>query len=51
MSSDAPSDAPSTSLGERRLIAVLYADMVGYSRLIALDDAGTLARLKRLRAE
>jgi len=28
---------------------VLYADMVGYSRLIGLDDAGTLARLKALR--
>jgi len=30
----------------RKLIAVVYADMVGYSRLIGLDDAGTLARLK-----
>ena len=27
----------------RKLVAVLYADMVGYSRLIGLDDAGTLA--------
>jgi TolB-like protein/class 3 adenylate cyclase len=34
----------------RKLIAVVYADMVGYSRLIGLDDAGTLARLKVLRA-
>jgi class 3 adenylate cyclase len=34
----------------RKLIAVVYADMVGYSRLIGLDDAGTLARLKALRA-
>jgi adenylate cyclase len=34
----------------RKLIAVVYADMVGYSRLIGLDDAGTLARLKSLRA-
>ena len=25
--------------------------MVGYSRLIAVDDAGTLARLKRLRSD
>src|SRR5262245_34244604 len=33
----------------RKLIAVVYADMVGYSRLIGLDDAGTLARLKALR--
>ena len=29
----------------RKLIAVVYADMVGYSRLIGLDDAGTLERL------
>jgi TolB-like protein/Tfp pilus assembly protein PilF len=34
----------------RKLIAVVYADMVGYSRLIGLDDAGTIARLKALRA-
>jgi len=36
--------------GDRKLIAVVYADMVAYSRLIGLDDAGTLARLKALRA-
>ena len=33
----------------RKLIAVVYADMVGYSRLIGLDDAGTLERLRALR--
>jgi class 3 adenylate cyclase/TolB-like protein/cytochrome c-type biogenesis protein CcmH/NrfG len=33
----------------RKLVAVLYADMVGYSRLIGLDDAGTLNRLRALR--
>ncbi len=33
----------------RRLIAILYADMVGYSRLISSDDAGTLRRLRALR--
>src|SRR5271169_6643743 len=33
----------------RKLIAVVYADMVGYSRLIGLDDTGTLERLKALR--
>ena len=27
----------------------MYADMVGYSRLIGLDDAGTLRRLRTLR--
>jgi adenylate cyclase len=35
----------------RKLVAVLYADMVGYSRLIGLDDAGTLQRLRHLRRE
>jgi adenylate cyclase len=33
----------------RKLIAVLHADMVGYSRLIGLDDVGTLERLRTLR--
>ena len=34
----------------RKLIAVVYADMVGYSRLIGLDDEGTLKRLRTLRS-
>ena len=33
----------------RKLIAVVHADMAGYSRLIGLDDAGTLDRLRALR--
>ncbi len=33
----------------RKLTVVVYADMVGYSRLIGLDDAGTLKRLRTLR--
>ena len=33
----------------RRLTAVLAADVVGYSRLMGSDEAGTLARLKLLR--
>ena len=37
------------SPGRRKLIAVVYADMVGYSRLIGLDDARTLERLRSLR--
>src|SRR5689334_5044984 len=36
--------------GRRKLIAVVYADMVGYSRLIGADDVGTLARLQALRS-
>ena len=35
----------------RKLIAVVYADMVGYSRLIGLDDAGTFERLRDLRRD
>jgi class 3 adenylate cyclase len=31
---------------ERRLAAILVADAVGYSRLIEVDEAGTLATLK-----
>ena len=36
---------------ERRLAAVLAADVVGYSRLMEVDEAGTLARLKTIRLE
>lgn len=36
---------------ERRLVAVLAADMVGFSRLMEVDEAGTLARLKTHRVE
>ncbi len=36
---------------ERRLAAILAADMVGYSRLMAVDEAGTLARQKAQRRE
>jgi adenylate cyclase len=36
---------------ERRLAAVLAADVVGYSRLMEVDEAGTLARLKAVRLE
>jgi TolB-like protein/class 3 adenylate cyclase/Tfp pilus assembly protein PilF len=35
--------------GGRKLIAVAHIDMVGYSRLIGLDDANTIARLQTLR--
>jgi adenylate cyclase len=36
---------------ERRLAAILAADVVGYSRLMATDEADTHARLKALRQE
>ena len=35
----------------RRLAAIVAADVVGYSRLIGEDEAGTLARLAALRRD
>jgi adenylate cyclase len=40
-----------TTSVERRLAAILAADVVGYSRLMEVDEAGTLARLKTIRLE
>jgi adenylate cyclase len=36
---------------ERRLTAILAADVAGYSRLIEADEEGTLARLKVFRVD
>src|SRR4029434_10279773 len=36
---------------ERRLAAILAADVAGYSRLMERDEAGTLARLRTLRRD
>jgi adenylate cyclase len=36
---------------DRRLAAILAVDMVGFSRLMEIDEAGTLARLKTHRLE
>ena len=36
---------------ERRLAAILAADVAGYSRLIGADEEGTLARLRAIRRE
>ncbi|WP_428688376.1 adenylate/guanylate cyclase domain-containing protein [Roseibium sp.] len=36
---------------ERRLAAVMLLDVVGYSRLMEIDEAGTLKALKHLRLE
>ena len=36
---------------ERRLTAILAADVAGYSRLMGVDEEGTLAALKMLRRE
>jgi adenylate cyclase len=35
----------------RRLAAILAADVAGYSRLMGVDEGGTLERLKALRRE
>ncbi|MBV9748963.1 MAG: adenylate/guanylate cyclase domain-containing protein [Acetobacteraceae bacterium] len=35
----------------RRLMVVLYADIVGYSRLVGNDDSGTFLRLRALRRD
>ncbi len=35
----------------RRLAAILAADLVGYSRLVSVDEEGTIARLRALRAD
>ena len=36
---------------ERRLTAILAADVTGYSRLIGVDEEGTLSRLRSIRAD
>ena len=36
---------------DRRLAAILAADVAGYSRLMGADEEGTLARLKAHRRE
>ena len=36
---------------QRRLAAILAADVVGYSRLMELDEVGTLSALKSRRKE
>ena len=40
-----------TTRAERRLAAILAADIVGYARLVERDEAGTLAAIRELRAE
>jgi class 3 adenylate cyclase len=36
---------------DRRLVAIMAADVVGFSRLVEADEAATLAALKDLRRE
>jgi adenylate cyclase len=51
MAATQASDAIGTSPDRRKLVAIVHADMIGYSRLIGLDDAGTLERLRKLRKD
>lgn len=46
-----PPGIMSASSVERRLAAIFAVDVVGFSRLMGVDEEGTLARLKALRAE
>ena len=36
---------------ERRLLAIVAADVVSYSRMMEADEPGTIARLQAVRAE
>ncbi len=45
--SSAPKEEPRGKQVERRLAAILVADVVGYSRLMGKDEIGTIALLKR----
>src|SRR5437899_393687 len=48
---DPREDRLSAERVERRLAAILAADVAGYSRLMERDEAGTLARLRTLRRD
>jgi class 3 adenylate cyclase len=36
---------------QRRLAAILSADIIGYSRLTGIDETGTLSRMKAIRRD
>ena len=46
-----PGEPASNRPGTRRLAAILVADAVGYSRQMGVDEARTLARMRKLRAD
>jgi adenylate cyclase len=45
------SSVPDQTSVERRLAAIVAADIVGFSRLMGADEVGTLAALKAIRRE
>jgi len=49
--SSAPEEEPRGNQVERRLAAILVADVVGYSRLMGRDEFGTVALLKKHHSE
>jgi TolB-like protein/class 3 adenylate cyclase len=46
-----PSHSAPARQAERQLVAILAADVVGYSRLVGADEEGTLAQLRVCRQE
>jgi adenylate cyclase len=46
-----PIGVPNEASVERRLAAIFAADVVGYSRLMGVDEVGTLRALKAHRRE
>src|ERR1700693_1518483 len=46
-----PMNTGGPNRAERRLAAILAADVAGYSRLIGADEEGTLTQLRAIRAE
>jgi adenylate cyclase len=51
MNSASQSEASSETASARKLIAIVHADIVGYSRHINRDDAGTLDRVRMIRRD
>src|SRR6516162_4420589 len=45
------SNVPSRGMPPRRLAAIVAGDIVGYSRLMELDEEGTHARVKRIQRD
>src|SRR6516165_8720356 len=45
------SNAPPRGMAPRRLAAIVAGDIVGYSRLMELDEEGTHARVKRIQRD
>ena len=44
-------NAKAAAPSKRKLTSIVVADVVGYSRLTAADEEGTIARLRELRSE